>query len=74
MQKADFLHAEGWESYWCVGKVDGYCGVATYCREAWKPLAVHTDATLIGSDEGLGEEGRLIVTDHGENETSRVIG
>jgi hypothetical protein len=41
--------------------------VATYTTAKWAPLAVYTDASLFkgGEEEGLGDEGRLVVTDHG---------
>lgn len=72
-KQAPFLLPDGWSSYWAVGNKAGYCGIATYVRDAagLAPLAVYTDKELFAEEEDekgelgpLGAEGRLVVTEH----------
>lgn len=54
----------GWDSFWAVCKAKkGYAGVVTYVRRALTPFAA--DSRALGEAE-LDDEGRLVVTDHGE--------
>ena len=68
-KQAPFLVPDGgWFTYWSIGQIPGYCGIATFCKA--EPAAVYTDVELLEgeNEEGfeISKEGRVLLTDHGD--------
>lgn len=63
-----------------MGSKPGYCGIVTYVKPgSLEPRAIYTDRELFAEEEDergevgvLGSEGRLVVTEHAVDTTTRL--